>query len=410
MRSPSGRTSTPATWLWFAGVQYDGVTGTDKHLVTEIARERRVMWVDPPLSWRDPRARAARLQPVSVDDWGVVRVRTVVPPGTSRPGLRTVAGFLTRRRARKALRAWGRRPEVTVVSTPEQVLPRGWWTGTRLYYETDDFVAGAALLGHSVRHMSRNRRRNVARSDAVLGVTAEIVRAIGAADKGHVLPNGCHPHLFHREPRTPAMRLELPAPVVGVVGQLNERLDLGALEAVADSGLSLALIGPRYEQDPGVHDALDRLVARPNVQWVDRLPYDQMPSVLAQLRVGLTPYTDSAFNQRSYPLKTLEYLAAGLPVVSTDLPSARLLDCSDVALASNAADFARMTGELVRQAVSEHDVARRRAFASRHSWACRAEELVRIAVGAGDPPLASPQGATAVDRAVERGGGQHVRP
>jgi hypothetical protein len=38
--------------------------------------------------------------------------------------------------------------------------------------------------------------------------------------------------------------------------------------------------------------------------------------------VGLTPYADTPFNQASFPLKTLEYLSAGLPVVSTDLPGA----------------------------------------------------------------------------------------
>ena len=41
--------------------------------------------------------------------------------------------------------------------------------------------------------------------------------------------------------------------------------------------------------------------------------------------VGLTPYADTPFNEASFPLKTLEYFSAGLPVVSTDLPGSRWL-------------------------------------------------------------------------------------
>lgn len=381
--------TAPEAWLWFPGVQWDGVTGTDRHLVTEIARDRLVIWVDPPLSWRDPRSRDVKRHAIGAAESGVVRVRTVGPPGISRPILRDVARRLTVRRARQAVREWGSAVDATLVGTPEQVLPRGAWTGTRLYYETDDFVAGASLLGHSVRHLARHRRRNVERSDAVLGVTPEIVLATGAGDKGHVLPNGCHPEHFAEIRQDPPLKIDLPGPVAGVVGQLNERLDVGLLEAVADAGASLLLVGPRYEQDPEVRESLDRLIRRDNVQWIDRLPYDRMPAVLAELDVGLTPYTASEFNRGSFPLKTLDYLAAGLPVVSSDLPSARALGSRDVALAQGPADFARLTTRLLATPSKSRDVARRRAFAARHSWAARARKLVQIATEARPEALTS---------------------
>lgn len=406
MRPHPQQPSAPA-WLWFPGVQYDGVTGTDKHLVSEIARDRRVIWVDPPLSWRDPRSREARRRPIGVEEQGIVRVRTVAPPGVSRPVLREVARHLTMRQARRAARIWGP-VGVTIVSTPEQVLPRGGRGGVRLYYETDDFVAGASLLGHSVRHLTRNRRRNVGRSDAVLGVTSEIVRATGAGAKGHVLPNGCHPDAFASPPQGPPLRIELPVPVAGVVGQLNERLDLGLLEAVVNSGVSLLLVGPRYEQEEEARAGLDRLIARDNVQWIDRLPYERMPAVLAELTVGLTPYTDSDFNRGSFPLKTLDYLAAGLPVVSSDLPSARSLGSPDVALARDAAAFARLTDELLARPSRDQDVARRRAFAAGHSWAARARDLLGIADRARTLPLTSQVGAFGPDASTEPVGEWHV--
>ena len=130
------------------------------------------------------------------------------------------------------------------------------------------------------------------------------------------------------------MQIELAGPVAGVVGQLNERLDLGLLESVADSGRACCSSGRATSRTPRCAEPSTGLISRENVQWIDRQPYDRMPSVLAQLSVGLTPYTASAFNRGSFPLKTLDYLAAGLPVVSSDLPSARLLGSPDVALAT----------------------------------------------------------------------------
>jgi teichuronic acid biosynthesis glycosyltransferase TuaH len=124
-----------------------------------------------------------------------------------------------------------------------------------------------------------------------------------------------------------------------------------------------------------------------------------VPSYLAAADVGITPYTASAFNRASFPLKTLEYLGAGLPVVSTDLPGARwLLD--DLARTDPAADqimtlaaapaevvaeVRRMAGEPgrepdreQREPDREQRADRCRAFAARHSWARRAATLAGV--------------------------------
>ncbi len=381
----------PQAWLWFPGVSYDGVTGTDKQLVRALSTLRPVVWVDPPMSWRDPRRPGWQERGATLLPDGIIRVRTISPPGVTRPLLREVARWLTQRNARRALRASGYGLEAVLVSTPEQHLPS--WTGsaTRLYFETDDFVAGASLLGHSVRHMVRNRARNLAHSHGVLGVTEEILTSMRAGSKGHVLPNGCDAASFDpdcSESSPTSIEVSLPQPVVGVVGQLNERLDLSLLEAVADAGISLLLVGPRYEQDGLVRARIDQLIARTNVQWIDRRPYAEIPALMGQLTVGLTPYTRSDFNLGSFPLKTLDYLAAGLPVVSTDLPSARTLDAPDLLLAVGAEEFVAATrNHLEGDRLNEDAAGERRRFAARHSWAARAQALVEIAAQVrGDSP------------------------
>jgi teichuronic acid biosynthesis glycosyltransferase TuaH len=100
-----------------------------------------------------------------------------------------------------------------------------------------------------------------------------------------------------------------------------------------------------------------------------------MPAYLASLDVGLTPYADTSFNRASFPLKTLDYLAAGLPCVATPSPAVDWLDTDLVVTADSAEDFAESA---VRAATGGHDgrVAVRKEFAERHSWEARARTLL----------------------------------
>ena len=87
------------------------------------------------------------------------------------------------------------------------------------------------------------------------------------------------------------------------------------------------------------------------------------------------PYRDSPFNRGSFPLKTLEYLAAGRAVVATDLPAIRWLATELVCIADGAAGFADQVDRLLAQPGTPDMLARRQAFAARHSWAGRAAEI-----------------------------------
>ena len=191
------------------------------------------------------------------------------------------------------------------------------------------------------------------------------------------LPNGCDAALFAGiDDVAAASDVHLASPIAAFVGHLNSRTDIALLEGVANSGVGLLLIGPKDSAfEP---ERFARLIARPNVTYLGRRPYEELPSYLKLIDVGLVPYGDTEFNRWSFPMKTLEYLAAGRPVVATSLPAIRSLDTDLVTLADTPDEFAasvRQQAELARQ---PELVARRRAFASMHSWADRADRLVRL--------------------------------
>jgi glycosyltransferase involved in cell wall biosynthesis len=297
--------------------------------------------------------------------------------------VRSIARTLARRRAADALATLGADICGVVAASAEPVL-RPWsrTLGKRVYYATDDFVGGAELMGYSRAYMRRAQASNLRSAELALAVSqplADSLRARRGAPRVEVLPNGCDADGLAAVPlQEPASCIRLVGPVAGVVGQLNDRLDIGLLEAVADRGDSLLLVGPRCERDSRTTRLLDTLIERPNVQWVGRQPAEALPALLAGITVGLTPYVDSEFNRASYPLKTLEYLAAGRQVVSTSLPATCHLDADLVVSAHTVSDFADAVHRALQEPESGVRVARRQAFAREHSWDTRARALLRL--------------------------------
>jgi len=160
--------------------------------------------------------------------------------------------------------------------------------------------------------------------------------------------------------------------------------------------MGVLLVGPR---DPGwLPDRWQSLVARPNVHHVGAVPFEELPRWLARIDVGLTPYTDTAFNRASFPLKTLEYLAAGRPLVGSDLPATRGLaeESLDVSVASTPGAFAARVREVAELPRDDAAMARRRAVANRHSWSARATrftQLLALATGSAVMSSGIPSGA-----------------
>jgi glycosyltransferase involved in cell wall biosynthesis len=368
--------------VYLAGAPWDAVVGTDRQLATALSRIRPVIWVDPPTSLLS-RVRSGKPNVDSVSDVarGITRLHPLAPPGVSRIGIRALAALSAHARVRSYLRRSGREVGAVLASTPEPFLAH--WRKARvhrIYFATDDFVAGAALLGISVRYATQARRGNLAAADSVLAVTENLAARLREFhDRVLVFPNGCNPETYENLFKVkPSTTIQLPSPVAGVVGQFNARLDLNCLDAVAATGASLLLVGPRYDRDSDFSRRFDELIARPNVQWIDRRPIDEMPSFMAALRVGLTPYGNNEFNRASFPLKTLEYLSAGLAVVSTELPATQSLDQKLISVVSSPAAFAAATCEALSQAPNKAAIRRRREYAQQHSWDARAAQLINI--------------------------------
>jgi glycosyltransferase involved in cell wall biosynthesis len=90
------------------------------------------------------------------------------------------------------------------------------------------------------------------------------------------------------------------------------------VDAMAHADAELYLAGPI--SPPDLQRELERSAGWPRVHYVGRISPDRVPELLGRARVGVLPLQPIPNYRVAYPVKLFEYLAAGLPVVATDVP------------------------------------------------------------------------------------------
>ncbi len=127
----------------------------------------------------------------------------------------------------------------------------------------------------------------------------------------------------------------LAQPRLGYYGVIDERLDIALIAAAADAHpeWQWVMVGPVVKIDAA------KLPQRPNLHWMGQRRYDELPAFLAGWNVCLMPFALNASTRFISPTKTLEYLAAGKPVVSTDIHDVRQHYAGVVPIAESHGDF-----------------------------------------------------------------------
>jgi UDP-galactopyranose mutase len=134
----------------------------------------------------------------------------------------------------------------------------------------------------------------------------------------YVFPSGVDVHHFQQARSLTADFQEhqgIGRPRLGYAGVIDERIDLSLLEEVAQQRprWQIVMIGPTAKISP---DDLPRLA---NIHWLGMKDYRDLPAYFAGWDVGIMPFALNDATRFISPTKTPEYLAAGLPVVSTPI-------------------------------------------------------------------------------------------
>jgi len=173
------------------------------------------------------------------------------------------------------------------------------------------------------------------------------------------------------------------SPIFGYVGVIDERLDL---ELVADLArarpdATVVMVGPVAKIDPA------SLPQAPNIRYLGQRSYAELPQLVASFDVALMPFVLNEATRAISPTKTLEYLAAQRPVVSTAVPDV-VADFADIVYIARD----RMHFIALIDVAGRGDAGRRAAGAVRaadSSWDAIVETMVAELAGSGitlEPP------------------------
>lgn len=162
-------------------------------------------------------------------------------------------------------------------------------------------------------------------------------------------------------------------PRLGYFGVVDERLDLALLARLADArpDVHIVMVGPVAKVDRA------ELPQRPNIHWLGMQPYRRLPYLVATWDVCLMPFALNESTRYISPTKTLEYMAAEKPIVSTAVHDVVSLYGDMVVVANDSAEFIDACDEALVETGRKRTQRIGEAFAtvSRFSWDRTADSI-----------------------------------
>ena len=197
-----------------------------------------------------------------------------------------------------------------------------------------------------------------------------------------VSPNATSDHFLSTPTSAELARIRdqfgpLAAPLVGVVGSINDRLDFALLQECLklDSLGTLLFVGDAPA--PGVHQAWDAIRSHPKCVVVGRRPHAELPAWMQLVDVALIPYRQTEFNSHCSPMRLYDHLASGKPVLATAAcPQCRGHE-DYVQIAESSEQFLGLLAGLFAKPIAANQ-AQRRYAAEHHTWQSRAKHIASM--------------------------------
>jgi UDP-galactopyranose mutase len=165
-------------------------------------------------------------------------------------------------------------------------------------------------------------------------------------------------------------------PRLGYCGVIDERIDLSLLAALADAhpDWQIVAVGPVVKIEPAT------LPQRPNIHWLGQRSYQDLPQLIGGWDVCLMPFALNEATRYISPTKTLEYMAAGRPIVSTPIRDVVGPYSGVVAIAADADAFVQACEAMLAldPDAQARQAAARAAILQSTSWDQTAQQMAAL--------------------------------
>ena len=289
----------------FCHLRWNFVFQRPQHLMLRWAREQRVFFIEEPMTGSD----FPRLE-VLEDPSGVRVVTPHLPAGLEDPAaaMRDLLDTLVEEHDLEEFISWYYTP--MAISYSRHLAPKA------VVYDCMDELS---LFQGAPPELLPNEKELLLRADVVFTGGHHLYQAKKSQHLNvHPFPSSVDVDHFSaaRKPRPdPHDQAAIPHPRLGFYGVIDERFDIELVGELADlrPDWHIVLLGPVVKIDPA------SLPRRPNIHYLGSKPYAQLPHYVAGWDVALLPFAINDATRFISPTKTPEYLAAGLPVVSTPI-------------------------------------------------------------------------------------------
>lgn len=351
------------------------------HLMRVLSKDNRILWINAianrmaTASSKDISRIFKKLkafaEPLREVEANIFVLNPLALPSYGNPFILKINQRFLARQVKKAMRRLGFKNAVNMVFNPAAGMIAGRLGESELiYYCVDEYTA---FTGAS-RGLKQIEDDLFRRADLVVVSAERLFESKKHLNSNtHIIRHGTDWRHFRTaiddDLAIPAEIADLPRPIIGFHGLLADWVDYALVKKTAEHFKhgSVVLIGKIAVDAEQKVKILDDV---PNVHFLGRKPYAELPAYCRAFDVAVNPFEINELTLAANPLKVREYLAAGLPVVSTDIPEVRVLE--DCLVGRDHADFISQI-ELAlahpkpRETVSD--------AISHESWEAKVEEL-----------------------------------
>lgn len=266
-----------------------------------------------------------------------------------------------------ALLAWAQSREVI------SILQHPYWLdvarrthASRLIYDCMDQHTGFSHTGAAIAHAEQALLRD---ADWIVTSSQSLHDMASGHNRNVALIRNAVDYAFFAAQPSERFKDEQHRQVIGYYGAIAEWMDLDLLQKIAShfEDCLVLLVGA---DECGAHL---RLSAYANAHFAGEVKYESLPYFLYAMDVCLLPFKKTPLTLATNPVKVYEYLAAGKPVVSVDLPEMPQFG-SHVAVARSHDEFLEQVAAALSSGAAS-GARERQAFAARNTWADRVEEF-----------------------------------
>ncbi len=374
---------TGESFVILANAEWDWETRINcHHIAARLAQTNDVLFVDT-IGGRTPAPReftkvARRLRRIA---GGIRTIRTQLR--VLAPFVIPIYGNDVIRRANTAILSWQIRRALPSHARPILwiFLPAHVGLVGRLneklviYHCVDEHAANPNVPAVQV---AKQEQRLLKLADAVLTTSSTLYESKRAFNSNtFYLPNVADTAFFAHAPRNGVQDMnDIPRPIAGFVGNITAyKLDFELIRAVAEQNpdCSFVFIGPIGRGDPSTD--VRALTSLKNIHLLGPRSYEQLPQYVKAFDVCLIPFRLNDSTRGTLSMKFFEYLAAGKPVIATNLPT--LAEFSDYYYCiRSASEFSAILSKAIYEDSSHR--ARRVEIAQKYSWDRRMLEIDRI--------------------------------